>query len=379
MRPTLAARGSRSARRPELRALLERHRLDSEGRPFPRARFRRLDQVVKLVSQELKQDPRRTREAIAELRRRPEVEYAEPNLKLQAYWSPNDPYLGSSGAWGQAFADLWGLQKIGAASAWDSSRGAGVVVAVLDTGIYFDHPDLAANLWLNAGELGLDGGGFDKRTNGVDDDANGYADDWRGWDFIGPGWGSDNDPGDEHGHGTHVAGTIAAVADNGVGIAGVAPSAQVMAVRVLDAYGSGSLDGVAAGVVYAADRGAKVLNLSLGTGVSAETPQTLRDAIAYAQDVKGALVVAAAGNAATDVGTEAFGLFPAAFRDVVAVAATDSADQPASFSNHGLALDVAAPGGGDTDATGTVVQPSRSVLSLRGRRLAQRSRKDGSR
>ena len=327
-------RGVAAARRPGLSATLERLEIRESRRVFPRLAYRRLDRVVKIRSERARRDPSRLREVLASLRARPEVEYAEPNLTLQAYWVPNDPYFNSSGAWGQAFGDLWGLQRIGAAQAWDASRGTGVVVAVLDTGVYFDHPDLADNVWTNPGETGLDGQGADKRTNGIDDDANGYVDDWRGWDFIGPGWGSDNDPHDQHGHGTHVAGTIAAVGDNGLGVIGVAPGARVMAVRVLDAYGSGPLDRIASGIIYAADRGAQVLNLSLGTTFPDVAPQTLRDAIAYAHDVKGAVVVAAAGNSASEVGTEALGYFPAAFRDVVTVAATNSADQPASSATR---------------------------------------------
>jgi subtilisin family serine protease/chitodextrinase len=348
-----------SARRPRLASVLARHGAVSKNRPFRRARFRNLDRVVRYALPESQRDPSRVARLVASLRRQPEVEYAEPNVVFTAQAPPNDPFYSSSSSWGQTFADLWGLHKIDAETAWSQSQGANVMVAVIDSGVYFDHPDIANNVWTDSGEEGTDGLGQDKRSNGVDDDGNGYVDDWRGWDFIA----DDNDPGDAFGHGTHVAGTIAAVGDNGLGIIGVAPAATIMAVRVIDAYNHGTLDQVANGIIYAADQGARILNLSLGAQLDA-MPLTLRDAVAYAHDVKGALVVAAAGNDTQDVGGETQGFFPAALRDVVAVSATDSNDQLASFSNFGAQIDISAPGGGDDDPGGTIYDPHRSVLSL---------------
>lgn len=351
-----------SGRKPGLAALLARHELRQGRKLFPRTTYRRLNRLVKMSSGRLRREPQRLHEILTELRARPEVEYAEPNVTLQALWVPNDPYYGSSGAWGQAFGDLWGLQKIGASLAWDRSKGPGVVVAVLDTGVDATHPDLAANLWQSPGETGLDGFGRDKRTNGVDDDGNGFLDDWQGWDFTLPGGGY-NVPADYHGHGTHVAGTIAAVGNNAVGVVGVAPLARIMPVKVLDSGGSGTLEEISNGILYAADNGARVINASLG-GLG-ETPQTLEDAISYAHDVKGVVFVAAAGNSNMDVGPAWTGFFPANIREAIAVAAFDHLDQKASFSNFGPKIDVAAPGGGDTDASGTIYDAQRSILSLK--------------
>jgi len=198
--------------------------------------------------------------------------------------APNDTYYSSSGAWGQSFRDLWGLQSIGAETAWDTTQGDGVLVAVVDSGLDYNHEDIAGNVWSNDGEVGLDGNGNDKRSNGIDDDGNGLIDDWHGWDFVtidgNPG---DNDPMDNHGHGTHVSGTIAAMGNNGLGVIGVAPHAKIMAVKGLDANGSGSIEDLSNAIIYAADKGASVINLSWGG--SGPTPQTLIDAISYAHNV----------------------------------------------------------------------------------------------
>src|SRR5262249_3984826 len=158
---------------------------------------------------------------------------------------PNDPYLGSSGSWGQPFADLWGLERIAASQAWDVTRGAGALVAVVDTGIDATHPDLAANVRTNAGEI---------PGNDVDDDGNGNVDDVHGWDFAD----GDADPSDDYGHGTHVAGTIAAVGDNAAGIVGVAYESRVMAVRGLGSHGTGNTSDLALAILYAVENGADV-------------------------------------------------------------------------------------------------------------------------
>jgi subtilisin family serine protease len=296
---------------------------------------------------------------IAALGALPEVEYAEPNYVAHSVLTPNDPYFATSGAWGQSFRDLWGLQNINAPTAWNTTQGSGVVVAVVDTGIDYNHPDIAANVWQNPGEVGLDAQGHDKRTNGIDDDNNGQVDDWRGYNFAY----LTNDPNDDFGHGTHVAGTIAAIANNGIGIVGVAPQAKVMAVKGLDGSGSGTFAELANAVHYAAFNGARVINASWGALTNAQS-QTLLDAIAYAHDTKGAVFVASAGNDASDVGTQGNGFFPASARNAITVSAFTHLDALAYFSNFGEKIDVAAPGGGDTDPTGAIFDPQYSVLSL---------------
>jgi subtilisin family serine protease len=199
-----------------------------------------------------------------------------------------------------------------------------VTIAIIDTGTDLSHPDLAPKIWFKPGEI---------LGNGLDDDANGYVDDWQGWDFVN----DDNDPMDDHGHGTHVSGIAAAASNNGTGIAGVSWGAQIMPLKVLASSGQGTESDVAAAVVYAADNGARVINLSLGG--SCPLP-AIEAAINYAYS-EGAVIVAAAGN------TGAAGvLCPAAYAGAIAVAATDANNNRAGFSNYGSAVDMAAPGVG---------------------------------
>lgn len=356
-----AGRGQKNARghlrmaNPRLNEIFARFGVNNGNRPFARGKVKALAKVVKLTTQ-----TSNLKEALAALREQPEVEYAELNMIVHAQIAPNDPYYTTSGAWSQSFRDLWGLQSISAETAWDTSQGDGVVVAVVDSGLDYNHEDIAGNVWLNDGEVGLDGTGNDKRSNGIDDDGNGLIDDWHGWDFVTlDGTPGDNDPMDNHGHGTHVSGTIAALGNNGLGVIGVAPHARIMAVKGLDSGGSGSTEDLSNAIIYAADKGASVINLSWGG--FGPTSQILIDAISYAHDVKGAVVVAAAGNSNADVGTQVNGFYPACIRDVITVAAVDHLDAKASFSNFGAKIDVTAPGGGDT---GSGIQPDRSILSL---------------
>lgn len=269
---------------------------------------------------------------LAKLRQDPAVEHAELNAIVETQQTPlpNDPYLSSSGAWGQRFADLYGIQAIQAPKAWLTSTGIGVLVAVIDTGIDLRHPDLKANLWTNPKEIA---------GNGIDDDGNGLVDDVRGWDYVGasitnpkPG----PDPTDHHGHGTHVAGTIAAVAGNGIGVAGVAPGAKVMALKAMDDSGRGPIDALVKALLYAQAQGARVANLSLGfTGTS----EVLHDAI-KAVTAKGMVVVVAAGNDGSDV----MEFCPAQFPEVITVGACQEHNYPAMFTNYGIRVDVIAPG-----------------------------------
>ena len=269
-------------------------------------------------------------ETVRSLQADPDVLYAEEDQVVRIQYVPNDPFYSSSGHWGQGFDDLYGLKQIGAAQAWDTTRGQGVVVAVIDTGIDYNHPDLGANIWTNPREI---------PGNGIDDDANGYVDDSRGWDFVGPNYKSsvpDNDPGDVSGHGTHVAGTVAAVGDNNLGIVGVAWNAKVMAVRALDDDGYGTDSMLAEAIVYAADNGADVINASWGRR---GTSQVLADAIAYAHSL-GVVFVAAAGNDSIDAGE----FVPANVATAIAVAAVGSNNALAHFSNRGAKIELAAPG-----------------------------------
>jgi subtilisin family serine protease len=286
-------------------------------------------------------DPAKTGQAIRKLERDGRVAYAEPNLVLHADdhgGSPNDPSM----------HQLWGLDNFGqtvnwvtgtadadidALEAWSVSTGSpGVTVAVIDTGVDSSHPDLAANAWVNQGE---DCAGC--RTNGVDDDGNGYVDDWRGWDFVN----GDNNPADDNGHGTHVAGTIAAVGNNGVGVVGVTWSTKVMPLKFLSAAGSGTVADAISAILYANAEGVPILNNSWGGD---DFSQALLDAIEQT-DSNGALFVAAAGNSFAD--TDASPNYPSGYDapNIISVGASDALDRRAWFSNYGAAsVDLSAPG-----------------------------------
>jgi len=271
------------------------------------------------------------RKAVQAYRReRGHVVYAEPDYVVHVAMTPDDPYYASSGTWGQSYDDLWGLKqnRLDCAPGWDVTQGAGAVVAVIDTGGDYLHSDLAAAIWENPGEIA---------DNLIDDDGNGYVDDWIGWNFATYGGGTPgNNPWDGHGHGTHCAGTIAAVGNNATGIIGVAPQARVMILKGLGDGGSGYSSDLAQCVVYAVDNGADVLSCSFsGSGTS----QTMTDAFNYAYS-NGVVSVAAAGNNNADVANYR----PANIENVIAVAATDANDAKASFSNYGTLIDVAAPG-----------------------------------
>ncbi len=207
----------------------------------------------------------------------------------------------------------WNLNMINAPEAWNAGyTGKGVVVAVLDTGVQLNHSDLDANIWVNSREI---------PGNGKDDDGNGYVDDYRGWDFVA----DDANPADENGHGTHIAGTIAGER-NGTGVTGVAYDAKIMPVRVLNASKSGSWSDVAAGIRYAVDNGADVINMSL---YASSGSTTVKDAIAYAHS-KGVIVVSCSGNDSKSTPG-----YPAAYATQygLAVGAVDSAGKYASYSN----------------------------------------------
>ena len=280
-----------------------------------------------------------------EYARDPAVAWAEPDRKVHVQLTPNDPYFSSSGSWGQSFDDLWGIKLIDAPAAWDSVQGSGVVVAVTDTGVDYTHPDISANMWVNLEEIPGDG---------IDNDRNGYVDDVYGWNFVA----GTNEVQDDFGHGTHVAGTIAATGQNGIGVIGVAWQSRIMALKGLDAHGGGLESNLADAILYAAENGANVINASWGGFGQA---QVIDDAIAVAA-AHGVVFVAAAGNSNVDVENNLSGpFFPAANHNAITVAAIDHLSQKAFFSNFGTKIDVAAPGGGDGGETGNF----RTVLSLR--------------
>jgi subtilisin family serine protease len=343
--------------------VFEKFGIKHAATPFAFAAASPLKSVVKLTAPSLKGNREKTRELMLELKGKREVEYAELNFIMRTQAVPNDPYYSSSGAWGQAFRDLWGLQNVSAETAWNSSTGENVVVAVSDSGVDYNHEDIAANIWQNSGEVGTDSAGHDKKTNGIDDDGNGVIDDWHGYNFVTiSGSPANNDPMDDFGHGTHVAGTIAAIGNNGKGIVGVAFGAKIMPVKGLNQDGIGSTDDLVKTILYAADNGAKVINASWG-GFANAPIQTLVNAIDYAHDTKGVVFVAAAGNSNADVGTSQTGIAPANIRNVITVSAFDHTDTKAFFSNFGQKIDVAAPGGGDSGPVG-IYAPARSILSL---------------
>src|SRR5215211_1200838 len=252
-------------------------------------------------------------DAVARLEDEPGVAYAQPNFVYHAFAAaPNDTHFGH--LWG-----LGGTPGVGALPAWDRSLGAGQVIAVVDTGVDLTHPDLAPNLWTGPGGI-------------------------HGHDFV------DNDdvPDDFNLHGTHVAGTAAAVADNALGVAGVAPQAQIMAVRVLDSDGGGSTSSIASGIAFAANEGAGVINLSLG-GPAGGGDAAMGDAIAHAA-ANGAVVVAAAGN--DNSNNDAAPVSPCVLgnTNLVCVAAVTSTGARAWFSNFGVTtVDLGAPGGDGED------------------------------
>lgn len=283
----------------------------------------------------------------------PSVEYAQPNYKMKVQMLPNDPYYSSSNSWGQGYDDLWGLKKIEAEKAWDISQGEGVIVAVVDTGIDYNHEDIAENVWINAREI---------PNNGKDDDNNGYIDDVRGWDFVGNNANipqEDNNPMDGFGHGTHVAGTIAAVGNNNKGIIGVAPKAKVMAVKGFsDGGSSGTIKGLAKAIIYAAENGADVINNSWGCSGRCPNNPIAEDAVrlAYRQ---GAVVVFAAGNSNDDVAFYS----PQNMPETITVASIDHNNQKSGFSNYGIKVDVSAPGSGINSPP--IFQAFRNIISLK--------------
>jgi len=264
------------------------------------------------------------------------IEYIQPNYLNSYLLEPNDPL------WDEQIVNL---ENCHLPEAWDLTAGNGqILVAVVDSGINFDHPDLQNNLFRNPGEIPDDG---------IDNDENGYVDDWRGWDFVdapelssigtGDFLDQDNDPSDDLYHGTHVSGIIAADTNNGEGVAGIGWNIKLLPIRsgfTTNLAGAGYLqdDDAAAGIIYAADMGADIINLSWGD--TSYSP-IIADACDYALQM-GSILVAAAGNSSAS--TQRQIMYPAKLASTLAVGAVNSSMELASFSCYGSQLDIVAPG-----------------------------------
>lgn len=262
----------------------------------------------------LEVDPSDLAQALTDLQARPEVASAEPNYLAQTAFIANDP----------GFYRQENLHLIQVPAAWDLTRSSQeVTVAVIDTGVDVSHPDLIDHLWQNTAEA--------NGMQGVDDDHNGYVDDVWGWNMVA----GNNNVNDDHGHGTHIAGIIAAVTDNGIGVAGIAPNARILTVKALDENGYGSYAQIAAAIIYATDQGARIINLGFGGGGHS---QVLHDAVDYALQ-RGVILVAATGNTGT-----AIPVYPAAYSGVISVGAVDHGLTWALFSSFGSNTTLTAPG-----------------------------------
>jgi predicted CXXCH cytochrome family protein len=280
------------------------------------------EQVQSLDTLVVRVDPNNLDTALATLKSQAGVEFVEPNylvsvssLPLSAS-SPNDPL----------FMDQSYLQQIQVPQAWNVLPTLQpVTVAILDTGVNLTHPDLINSIWQNSAEAA--------GIPNVDDDHNGYVDDVHGWNFVD----GNNNVNDDNGHGTYLAGIIAASINNHVGIAGIAPNAHVLPVKVLDKNGYGTYANVAEGIIYATNMGARIIELGFGGTGSSELMQS---AINYAL-AHNVLVVAAAGNSGN---TTTY--YPAGYYGVIAVSALDNNNQLASFSSSGSDVSLSAPGVG---------------------------------
>lgn len=288
--------------------------------------FRELGwQIVKLP------DNVSTEQALAQYAKSRAIEFAQPNYIYHIEATPNDPSFGS----------LYGMQKIGAPTAWNTTTGnSNIVVAVIDTGIRRTHEDLAANIWQNPGEIA---------GNGIDDDANGYVDDKFGWDFIG----NDPEPNEEYSHGSHVAGTIGAAGNNGKGVAGVNWNVSLLALKIHDATGNSTSARIVEAFNYV-----RMMKLQHGVNIRVTNNSYggCNEACGYDQATKDAIDAAgradilnvfAAGNSNANIETTPF--YPASYNSpsILAIASSDQNDNRSGFSNYGAAsVDLAAPGSG---------------------------------
>jgi subtilisin family serine protease len=282
-------------------------------------------------------DSRHNENELKELLNDPLVEYIQEARVYKIEYNPNDSLL----------SNQWALSKIQAFSAWDITQGTDtVLLAIIDTGIDYLHPDLQNKIKINTAETGPDINGNDKKSNGIDDDNNGFIDDYMGWDFTdrlgfpfdstgGDYLNWDNDPSDAYGHGTIVAGAAAAETNNFTGIAGAAPNIRILNVRAFDPSGYGEEDDAAAAILYAVQMGAKVINMSFGDN---SFSYVLRDVIRYAYS-RNVVLIASSGNSGTDQPH-----YPSGYSEVVSVGNSTENDFVSSSSNWGSSLDLVAPG-----------------------------------
>ena len=285
------------------------------------------------------------RRAAKELSQHPQVVFAEPDVLMEAHFVPNDTL----------YSAQWAMPDVDAENAWDFATGftnsslpAPIVIAIVDTGVDLTHPDLSANVWTNPGEIA---------GNGLDDDGNGYVDDMNGWDFGGVG---DPNPDDPCGHGTHVAGTAAASGDNAMGVAGMAMEAQIMAIKGLPNSCGGTSTTVALAMDYAVINGADVMNNSLG----APGRIALIELAVETATSAGVVVISSAGNSTA----EAYEYSPANVERSVTVSAFADTNTLATYSNYGVKVDVAAPGGDLSLPSGMILSTlsSSAPLSVNG-------------
>ncbi|HLG32404.1 MAG TPA: S8 family serine peptidase, partial [Ignavibacteriaceae bacterium] len=275
----------------------------------------------------------------------PDIEYIQKETTYRMDLVPNDSLL----------SQQWALNKIEAFDAWDETTGAdSVLIGLIDTGVDYVHPDLMNKIFYNSGEMGMTGTNDpcwtgvpeDKRLNNCDDDGNGFIDDYMGWDFtdrVGFPFDStggdyldwDNDPIDENGHGTYIAGIAGAQTDNVSGIAGAAPNIKIVNLRAFDPGGYGEEDDVAAAILYSVQMGIKVINMSFGDN---SFSLVLRDVIRYAYS-QNVVLVGSSGNSGSPNPH-----YPSGYPEVICVGNSTIDDFVASNSNYGSTLDLVAPG-----------------------------------
>lgn len=330
-----AVQSSVAQRTSSLTQLRQSYDIEEAGRLFREQALSRKGSRLQGIYKLTLPNQRDLEEMAESLRQNPAVEYVQPNHVRRIHAATDDPL----------FAQQRALEIIAAEDAWRLQTATpDIIVGVIDTGIDYEHEDLRDALWLNAGEDLNGNGAVDASDfNGIDDDGNGFIDDIRGWDFVDapafPDGGDfrtpDNDPDDEHGHGTTVAGVIGATANNGVGIAGLAYGSRIMNLRAGTSLGFLEEDDVASAIVYAVDNGARVINMSFGDVAASPL---LQDVMRYAYH-HNCVLIASAGNANTDAI-----FYPSGFPETISVGATNFDDLRAGFSNYGSSVDIVAPG-----------------------------------